>query len=76
MTLVVVLVLLTSELPDPGKLGTITLAGALGGFVGAMLAIVRRRPSQVAADMTRVGMVLGIGAGLAGWLVAFAIDRL
>jgi hypothetical protein len=76
MTLVLVLVLLTSELPDPGKPGTISLAGMLGGFAGALLAIVRRRPSQVAGDMARVGMVIGVGAGLAGWLIVLAIDRL
>jgi hypothetical protein len=76
MTPLVVLILLTSELPDPGRTGTITLAGGLGAFAGAMIAYLRRLPSQAASDMTRIGMLLGVGAGLAGWLVAFAIDRL
>jgi hypothetical protein len=76
MTLLILIVLLTSELPDPGRLGTITLAGGLGAFAGALAAHVRRRPSQVASDMARLGMVVGFGVGLAGWLVALAIDRL
>jgi hypothetical protein len=76
VTLLVVTILLTSELPDPGRMGTITLAGGLGAFVGAMIAYARRQSSQVASDMTRIGMLVGVGAGLVGWFVVFAIDRL
>jgi hypothetical protein len=72
----VVLILLTSELPDPGKPSTVTFLGGIGAFVGALVAQLRRLPSTRAGDATRIGMVLGVGAGLVGWTVALAIDRL
>jgi len=75
MSLLVV-VLLTSELPDPGKPSTIALAGTLGAFVGALVAECRKLPSGPAGDLTRRGMVVGAGAGLGAWLAVFAIDLL
>lgn len=76
MTSLVVIVWLMSELPDPGRIGTITFAGGVGAFVGALVAHLRRLPSGIASDMTRVGMLIGFGIGLIGWLVVFAIYRL
>lgn len=76
MILLVVLVLLTSELPHPGRLTTITFAATFGSVIGALIAHLRRLPSDKAGDATRIGLILGFGAGLLGWLGAFAIDRL
>jgi hypothetical protein len=76
MTLLVLLVLLTSELPDPGMPSTVTFFGGIGAFVGALVAHLRRLPSTSAGDATRMGMMIGVGTGLVGWTVALAIDRL
>lgn len=76
MTLFVVLILLTSELPDPGKVGTVTFAGGFGAFVGALVAHLRGHSSEQAAHLVRRGMLVGFGSGLIGWTVSFAIYRL
>jgi hypothetical protein len=76
MILLVLLILLTSELPDPGRLSTITLAATFGSVVGAVVAPLRKLPSDRAGDATRLGLVLGFGAGVLGWLVVLATDRL
>jgi len=76
MTLLLVIVLLTSELPDPGRIATITFVGTFGACVGVFVAHVRRLPSERAGDLMRIGMLVGFGTGLLGWLAAFAIDRL
>jgi hypothetical protein len=76
MTLLLLLVLLTAELPDPGRLSTITFAATFGSVIGALAAHLRKLPSDRAGDATRIGLILGFGAGLLGWLAVFAIDRL
>jgi len=76
MSPLVLIVLLTSELPEPGRLATITFAATLGSVAGAGIALLRKLPSDRAGDATRLGLVLGFAAGLMSWLVAFAIDRL
>jgi len=72
----VLLILLTSELPDPGRVSTVTFAATFGSVVGALVAHLRGLSSQRAGDATRIGLIVGFGAGLLGWLLAFAIDRL
>jgi hypothetical protein len=74
--ILITLILMTAELPDPGKLGTVTFSGGLGAFVGALVAQLRRRPSTHASDAMRIGMLVGFGAGVLGWLAVFAIDLL
>lgn len=70
------LVLLTAATRDPGKLATITFAGAIGAFAGALAAHVRGLPPTRASDLMRLGMVIGVACGLAGWLVVLATDLL
>ncbi|MBS1868927.1 MAG: hypothetical protein JSS99_04635 [Actinobacteria bacterium] len=76
MTLLVLVVLLTSELPDPGRVSTITFSATFGSVIGALAADLRKLPSERAGDATRAGLILGFGAGVLGLLVVFAIDRL
>ena len=72
----VLLILLATDLPDPGQPSTVTFFGGIGAFVGAAVAYLRGLPSAAAGDATRIGMVIGVAAGLVGWTVALAIDRL
>jgi len=72
----ILLILLSADLPDPGMPSTVTFCGGIGAFVGAVVAHLRRFSSRSAGDATRIGMVIGVGAGLVGWAVASAIDRL
>jgi len=74
--ILITLVLLTAELPDPGRLATIVIASAFGGFVAGALARARRRPHERVAKLTADGAFVGFAVGLIGWLAAFAIDRL
>ncbi len=76
MTALALIVLLTSQLPDPGSFGTITVAATFGVCMGALLAHLRGLSSERATDLARIGMLIGFGVGLLGWIVAFAIDRL
>jgi hypothetical protein len=74
--ILLVLVLLTSELPDLGRLSTVTFMATFGSVIGASAAYLRRLPSDRAGDATRIGLILGFAAGLLSWLIVFAIDRL
>ena len=76
MTLLIVLVLLTSELPDPGKLATVGLASLLGGFVGGCIGRLRHRSRERIHDLTLDGGYVGFGVGFTMWLIAIATDRL
>lgn len=74
MTAVVVaIVLLSSELPDPGLPSFTTLCAGFGMFLGGVLGWLRRRP---VAPLVTGGGVVGFGVGLVGWLTVLAIDRL
>jgi hypothetical protein len=70
---VVLIVLLTSELPDPGRFSFMTNCAGLGMFVGGIVGWVRRRPL---APFVTGGSMIGFGVGLGCWIVAVAIDRL
>ncbi|HEX4806988.1 MAG TPA: hypothetical protein VFU94_13910 [Conexibacter sp.] len=72
MTLLV-LVLLTSELPDPGAPMFPGICAGYGGFVAGLLAW--RRRLSIGPRVTG-GSVVGFGVGLLCWLTALAIDRL
>lgn len=67
---------LSSELPDPGSFATITVAATFGACVGVLIAQLRGLASEQATDLMRVGMLIGFGVGLLGWIVAFATHRL
>jgi len=73
---VLLLILLASEPPDPGRISTITFAATFGSVAGALVAYLRGLPSDRAGDATRIGLILGFAVGLLAWLIAFAIDRL
>jgi hypothetical protein len=70
------LMLLAAELPDPGRLSTITFAGTLGTVAGALIAHLRDLPSDAAGKAMRSGLLIGFGAGLLGWTVRVAMDLL
>jgi hypothetical protein len=76
MTVSDAIVLLAAELPDPGRLSTITFAGTFGTVVGALIAHLRDLPSEKANKAMRSGLIAGFGAGLLGWIVSYAMDLL
>ncbi len=76
MTLLDPVVLAASELPDPGSFGTITGAATFGACVGALVAYLRGHASERATDVSRIGMLVGFGVGVSGWLIALAIHLL
>ena len=69
----VLLILLTSELPDPGAPMFPGLCAGYGGFAAGLVAWRRRRPlgPHVAA-----GTLMGFGLGFVGWIATLATDRL
>lgn len=71
-----VLTHVAAELPDPGRLATITFAGTLGTVVGAPVAELRDLPPDRAGAAMRIGLILGFAAGLAGWVVSAAMNVL
>jgi len=71
-----VLAQLAAELPDPGRLATITFAGTLGTVVGALVAELRDLPPERAGAAMRIGLILGFGAGLVSWIVSAAMNLL
>lgn len=75
MTLLVLIVLLAAELPDPGKPATVPLAGTLGAFAGGLLAACRGRRDVIPRGMAE-GSLAGCAVGVLAWIAAFAIDRL
>lgn len=76
MSLLIGLVLLTSELPDPGQMSFAPIMGAVGMFVGGLVALLRGRSDVERARLTNLGTWTGIGVGLAVWGLGFAIDLL
>jgi membrane protein YqaA with SNARE-associated domain len=76
MTLLLLLILLTSELPDPGRLAMVAYVSLLGGFVGSLIGRLCRRPRERVNEMAADGAFVGFGVAFIGWVVAVAIDRL
>jgi hypothetical protein len=76
MILLVLIVLLTAELPDPGMPYFAPLVGGIGYFVGGLLAEIRRVSADERSRWTGTGMWAGIGIGGAIWAVVYAMDRL
>ena len=76
MTPFVLLILLTSELPDPGRLAFPGICGTFGGFVGMATGMSRRLAWERTTKLAAQGGAVGYGVGFVGWLVAVAIDRL
>jgi hypothetical protein len=76
MTLLLLPILLTSELPDPGQQSFPGVCGTFGGFVGMAIGMGRRltweRTTKLAAQVGAVAY----GTGFAVWLVVVATDLL
>ena len=76
MTLPVLIVLLTSDLPDPGQPAFPNICGTFGGFVGMAIGMGRRfaweRTMKTAAQVGAAGY----GIGFAIWLIVVATDLL
>ncbi|HXE45461.1 MAG TPA: hypothetical protein VN635_09690 [Conexibacter sp.] len=70
------IVLLASELPDPGAPSFATLCGGYGGFLGLLIGLGRRLPWKRIAPLMAQGSAVGYSVGFVVWAVAFAIDRL
>lgn len=69
-------VLLASQLPDPGQLSFAPILGAVGYFVAGLVAHVHGVPDNERGRLADLGTWVGIGVGLAVWLLGFAIDLL
>jgi len=72
----VLLILLTSELPDPGMPYFAPLMGAVGFFVGGLLAHLRSVAADERSRWAGTGMWVGIGVGGTIWTLVYVIDRL
>ncbi|HEU4704032.1 MAG TPA: hypothetical protein VFS37_16235 [Conexibacter sp.] len=72
----VLLILLASELPDPGMPHFVPLMGTLGLFVGGLAAHLRGIPAEERSRCTGTGTWAGIGVGGAVWIAVHVIDRL
>jgi hypothetical protein len=76
MTPLVALILLTSELPDPGQPAFVPLAGSVDLFLGGLLALAKRVPPEERSRWMGAGTWAGIGFGGAVWIIAITMDRL
>lgn len=76
MILLVLIVLLASELPDPGQMSFAPLMGAVGLFAGGLVAHVRGVSREERTHWISVGMWSGTGVGFAIWMLGFATDVL
>jgi hypothetical protein len=76
MTLLVLIVLLTSELPDPGQPAFPNICGTFGGFAGMAIGMGRRFPWERTMKLAAQGGAVGYGIGFAIWFVVVAMDRL
>ncbi|HKG37999.1 MAG TPA: hypothetical protein VKB25_03340 [Conexibacter sp.] len=70
------IVVLASELPDPGQLSFAPLMGAVGLFIGGLLGHLRGVSDDERSRLTNVGTWSGIGFGLVVWFLGFAIHPL
>jgi hypothetical protein len=70
------IVVFASRLPDPGQLSFAPLMGAVGLFVGGLLAHLRGASDAERSRLTSVGTWSGIGFGLVVWSLGFAIHPL
>jgi hypothetical protein len=76
MNAVDLIVLAASELPDPGKPSTVSLAATAGGIIGGLIARLRELSDDRLARITADGFFFGGAGGLVCWFVVIAIDRL
>jgi hypothetical protein len=72
----VAIVILASELPDPGQLSFAPILGAVGFFVSGLLARLRGVSDEERTRSADRGTWVGIGIGLAVWLLGFPIHAL
>lgn len=70
------IVVLASQPPDPGQLSFAPLMGAVGLFVGGLVAHLRGASEEERSRLVNIGTWSGIGFGLVVWSLDFAIDRL
>lgn len=71
-----VVIVLASELPDPGQLSFAPLMGAVGLFVGGLVAHARGVSPEERARWISAGTWSGIGVGVVIWMLGFAIGLL
>jgi hypothetical protein len=76
MTVLVVIVLSASELPEPGQPIFPSVCGAFGGFLGMAFGIGRRFAWERTTKLAAQAGAAGYGVGFAVWLAVVAIDRL
>jgi hypothetical protein len=75
MISLLLIVLLTSALPDLGQPSVMAIAAAFGHFAGGLLAMCRRGREHIGRAMAE-GSLAGYGTGLFVWIVVLAMDRL
>ena len=76
MILLVLIVLLTSELPDPGMPYFVPFIGTVGLFVAGLVAHLRGISPDERSRWISAGTWVGLGIGGAVWIAVYAIDRL
>ncbi len=76
MILLVLIVLLTSELPDPGMPYFVPFMGTVGLFVGGLAAHVRGVSADERSRWAGIGTWADIGIGGVVWIAVYVIDRL
>ena len=74
--IVLAVIVLASELPDPGQMSFAPLMGAVGLFAGGLVAQVRGVSREERTHWISVGMWSGTGVGFAIWMLGFATDLL
>jgi len=70
------LVLLSAELPDPGRLATAGYASLIGAFVGSLIGRLLGRSRERVDELTKDGAFVGCGIAFAAWLIVVATDVL
>jgi hypothetical protein len=70
------ILVLASELPDPGQMSFAPLMGTVGLFVSGFIAELRGVSHEQRARWVAIGTWAGTGVGFAVWMLGFAMDPL
>ena len=70
------ILVLASELPDPGQMSFGPLMGGAGLFVSGLVAQVLGMSHEQRARWVAIGTWAGTGVGFAVWMLGFAMDPL
>ncbi len=76
MILLVLIVMLTAELPDPGRLATAGFASLIGAFAGSLIGRLLGHSRERVDELTKDGAFVGCGIAFAAWLIVVATDVL